>query len=64
MKKPMAGKKLRAQAIARTIAHIERVENSRTGLIRVLNQKTTYGYTKDMYIEDEKVLLEKLRMLA
>jgi hypothetical protein len=57
----MAGPKLRAQAIARTIAHIERVEAGKTGLIRVLNQRVGYSYTTADYIAEEKARLAKLR---
>jgi len=61
MKVMTAGPKLRAQAAARTAAHIERVEAGTTGLIRVLNQLTSYTYTTAHYVAEEKARLEKLQ---
>jgi len=61
MRKQIAGPKLRAQAIARTIAHLERVEAGKSGLIRVLNGGTAYNYTTADYLAEEKARLERLR---
>jgi len=60
MRLQMAGPKLRAQAIARTIEHIERVDSGKSGLVRALNA-TTYEYTAKDYVREERARLEKLR---
>ena len=64
MGKAMAGSKLRAQAIARTIDHIGRVEARKSGLIGELSRRTGYGYTSEMYVTEERARLEKLRTLS
>jgi hypothetical protein len=58
----IAGPKLRAQAIARTIAHLERQAAGKTDLGKALT-RTTDGYTQAAYIEAERKRLDILRNL-